>query len=271
MVSDEFLAREILGHGAYLCLSPARPADRAALRKAPVEALAARLAFENEWSAPARPQSIAFLRRVAAEPREIDDPGVRDAAAVVHVAARAAAPVEAFCAELPGLLPPGTAVRVLRGVAQPKNYTGAAMNNWAYARAVAQQPGPAMPCAFLLPMSKTEAWWRKDWMERHTYFLPRYGDDGRMVAEGHALAAAAGIEVIMRRTYRAPESPAPAGGYDFVTYFECADAHVPVFDAVCAALRDVRRNPEWAFVREGPTWRGRRVAAWADLFADEVP
>jgi hypothetical protein len=51
-----------------------------------------------------------------------------------------------------------------------------------------------------------------------------------------------------------------------VTYFECADADVPTFHAVCAALRDVRKNPEWAFVREGPTWHGRRVPTWPDLF-----
>ena len=35
---------------------------------------------------------------------------------------------------------------------------------------------------------------------------------------------------------------------------------------VCAALRDVARNPEWRFVREGPTWHGRRVATWPELF-----
>ena len=71
----------------------------------------------------------------------------------------------------------------------------------------------------------------------------------------------------MRRTYKHLSEPAPADTYDFVTYFECADADVPTFHAVCAALRDVKRNPEWAFVREGPTWHGRRVAEWADMFA----
>ena len=50
-----------------------------------------------------------------------------------------------------------------------------------------------MPNAFLVPMSKTAEWWAKDWMERHTYFLPRYDDAGRMMSEGHALAAAAGV------------------------------------------------------------------------------
>jgi hypothetical protein len=140
------------------------------------------------------------------------------------------------------------------------------MNNWAYARQVVQQPGPAMPNAFLVPLGKRSAWWRKDWMERHTYFLPRYDDEGRMVSEGQALATEAGISVLLRRTHRHETQPARDGAYDFLTYFECADAAVPTFHQVCAALRDVERNPEWRFVREGPTWHGRRVQTWGDLF-----
>jgi hypothetical protein len=103
-------------------------------------------------------------------------------------------------------------------------------------------------------------------MERHTYFLPHY-ERGKMASQGHALAAQAGIACLMRRTYKYEASPAPAGAYDFITYFECADADVPTFHAVVAALRDVAKNPEWAFVREGPCWQGRRVATWAELFA----
>src|SRR5207247_1335055 len=87
------------------------------------------------------------------------------------------------------------------------------------------------------PPRRTAAWWAKDWMERHTYFLPRY-EDGRMVNEGHALASAAGIACLMRRTYKHETEPAPPGRYDFVTYFECADADVPTFHEVCASLRD---------------------------------
>jgi hypothetical protein len=87
-----------------------------------------------------------------------------------------------------------------------------------------------------------------------------------MVSEGHALAAATGIACLMRRTYDHETNPAPTGAYDFLTYFECADADVPTFHQVCAALRDVKRNPEWEFVREGPCWHGRRVATWPELF-----
>jgi hypothetical protein len=103
-------------------------------------------------------------------------------------------------------------------------------------------------------------------MERHTYFLPRYDDAGRKRSDGHALAAEPGVTALLRRTYKHPDDRAPAGEYDFVNYFECADADVPTFHAVCTALRDVARNPEWAYVREAPTWQGRRVATWAAVF-----
>ena len=92
---------------------------------------------------------------------------------------------------------------MLRGVVRPPNYTGGAMHNFAYAHQVLQQPGPEAPNAFLIPMSKTADWWAKDWMERHTYFLPRYDEAARVGSHGHALAAAAGIPRLMRRTLRA--------------------------------------------------------------------
>jgi hypothetical protein len=173
--------------------------------------------------------------------------------------------VSTFCAEVERLLRNEAHVHVLRGTVQPTRYTGGAMHDFAYARQLTQRSGEAMPNAFLLPLRKLPEWWAKDWMERHTYFLPRYDPDGRMLSEGHALAASAGVSALMRRTYRCGDGPSP-DGYDFLTYFECADPDVPAFDVVCAALRDVRRNPEWRFVREGPTWRGRRMPSWSALW-----
>jgi hypothetical protein len=268
MRANDVRSTEILRHGAYVCLSVPAAAMAAASRAA-VPALAEQLGLQSEFTAGDGhpPEAIAFLRRVDARPADIADEALLRADAVVHVASAGAAAVEKFCRELASLLAPGTIATVLAGVVRPMVYTGNAMHNFAYAHRVLQQPGPAMPNAFLVPMSKMAAWWRKDWMERHTYFLPRYDDDGRMVNEGHALASAAGIACLMRRTYKHPEEPAPDGAYDFITYFECADGDVPTFHDVCAALRDVRRNPEWKFVREGPTWHGRRVATWAELFA----
>ena len=265
--ANDVLSTEVLRHGAYICLSGSADARRH-LAAAAVPALATRLGLRNEFDPGSGhpPEAVAFLRRVGATPGAIADDELSQAEAIVHVASSKAAVVAEFCAEATRLLAPAVKPRVLAGVVRPKDYTSAAMNQFAYAHAVPQQPGAAAPNAFLLPMSKTAAWWAKDWMERHTYFLPRY-EHGRMVSQGHALAAEAGIACLMRRTYKHETSPAPAGSYDFVTYFECADAGVPTFHAVVAALRDVKRNPEWEFVREGPCWQGRRVATWAELFA----
>jgi hypothetical protein len=249
-------------HGAYVCVRPT--GDLRRLPETPVNALAARLGFENEFDATDHPaEACAFLRRIDVTLADISDERLFDAEAIVHVASPHIARVEEFCAGLLQLLKDQATLAILQGVVRPPSFTGAAMQSFAYADEVEQQPGDAMPQAFVVPMRKTTDWWAKSWMERHTYFLPRYDGSGRMVNEGHALAAAAGIPYLMRRTYRNEVEPAPEGTYDFVNYFECADAGVPVFLDVCASLRDVNRNPEWTFVREGPTWRGRRVRTWS--------
>jgi hypothetical protein len=255
---------EPLRHGAYVCLTSAAAG---ALEATAVPALAERLGLASEFQHGDAQGSatIAYLRRVAATPRDIADAALLAADAVVHVAAPRPEPVAEFVGELGRLLGSGASVPVLSGVVRPFRFTGKEMFNFAYAHRVLAGPGTVMPNAFLVPIRKSGAWWAMDWMRRHTYFLPRYDESGRVVSEGHALAAAAGIPALVRRTYQNTTEPAPAGEYDFVSYFECADAAVPVFHGVCAALRDVARNPEWAYVTEGPTWHGRRVAGWPEL------
>ncbi|MGH9379715.1 MAG: hypothetical protein ACRD2Z_03765 [Thermoanaerobaculia bacterium] len=259
--------RRILRHGAYLCLA-FRTDARRAVAEAPVAALVERLGFCDELDAADGhpPQAVAFLRRVGATPADLADDRLLGADAVVHVAAAAVEPVDRFLAGAARLLSPAAEVSVLRGVVRPTRYTGGLMHELAYAHQAVQRPGPEMPNAFLLPLSKTPAWWAKDWMERHTYFLPRYGADGRRTCQGHAPSAAPGVPCLMRRTYKGLAEPAPEGEYDFLTYFECADRDVPTFHQVCAALRDTTQNPEWSYVREGPLWHGRRVAGWGELF-----
>jgi hypothetical protein len=267
MRANDVQSTEAIRHGTYVCLT-VPPGTRRAAADLPVSQLADRLGLRNESDPGADhpPQAIAFLRGTGSTPGDIADPGLLHAEAVVHVASASPGPVAEFCAELTRLLGPAIKPRILEGVVRPMTYTGLAMYNFAYAHRVLQQPASVMPNAFLIPMSKTRAWWEKDWMERHTYFLPRYNDSGRRLTEGHALAAAAGIPCVMRRFYKNATEPASQMAYDFITYFECADEDVPAFLQVCAALRDTKRNPEWEFVREGPTWRGRRVATWAELF-----
>jgi hypothetical protein len=105
-----------------------------------------------------------------------------------------------------------------------------------------------------------------DWMRRESFFLPRYDEKGNVIAKGHALAAASGIPCINRRLYHAPDGYGRHDTYDFVGYFEFAEADASVFQAVMAGLRDVAQNPEWAYVREGPEWWGRRVKQAAELW-----
>jgi hypothetical protein len=267
MRADDVRSMEAIRHGAFVCFR-ASPNAIPAAAGAAVQALADRLGLRNEFnSVGGDPEaSYAYLRRVVATPGEIADDALEQADVVIHVATPSQKPVAEFCSELERLLGPEIKPRVLRGAVRPMSYTGNAMHNFSYAHRVLQQPGTVMPNAFLVPVSKTPSWWEKDWMERHTYFLPRYDGEGGMLHEGHALAAAAGIACLLRRTYKPEAAPTAAGQYDFVSYFECADDDVPTFHRVCAALRDTDRNPEWKFVREGPTWQGRRIATWDELF-----
>jgi hypothetical protein len=254
-------------YGAYVCLR-LDPSALHVAQHAAVPALVDRLKLHNEFAGHGddAPQTIAFLRRIDVASADLADELLACADAVVHVAASTPELVAAFCSALHEQLGPGVSFAVRGGVVRPLYFTSRAMSQFAYANRVLQQPGDELPHAFIVPMRKTAAWWSKGWMERHTYFLPRFDDAGHMRSQGHALAAEAGIACLMRRTYKHPSEPAPDGEYDFVSYFECAEAAVPTFHAVCAALRDTTRNPEWAFVEEGPTWHGRRVPTWGQLF-----
>jgi hypothetical protein len=260
-------ANDVVRHGAYVLLT-ASADEQQALAAAPVASIARRLGLENEyWTQAGHPRNaVAFLRRVDVGARQLPDHSLSEAKAIVHVASDNAAIVDEFCSALLQLADRTAITGLLKGVVRAPKYTGAAMHEFAYARQVSQQTGKRAPHAFLVPMKKTAEWWAKDWMERHTYFLPRFDESGSMINHGHALAAAAGIPCLMRRTYKALVEPAPACEYDFVNYFECADADVQTFHAVCSSLRDTVKNPEWRYVREGPTWHARRVEGWKDLF-----
>jgi hypothetical protein len=258
---------EITRHGAYLCLGELRPAEANRLARQAGE-LVERLELRNEFDGAARPtdNAVAFVRRLDVSLGHEADAALSGAQAIVHVASPHAATVEAFRTGLEHLLTGAARITTLAGVVRPARYTGAAMHQFAYAHQLPQQPGHAAPHAFFIPLRKSAEWWRKDWMERHTYILPRYDDDGRMRSKGHALSAEAGVAALMRRTWRHEREPAPDGAYDFLNWFECAEKDVKTFHAVCAALRNAEQNPEWRFVREGPTWHGRRVQTWEELF-----
>jgi hypothetical protein len=153
-------------------------------------------------------------------------------------------------------------VIVVNGAERAPRYSSAEMYNHAYKRAMARTSGRAARNAIILPINKTPQWWEKTVLDRHVYFYPHHDPAAGCQVTGHVQAAEAGIATIFRRLYHNPDAYRRAGEFDFVTYFECADEHLPVFDQICRALRDERHNPEWRYVLEAPEWRGRRVLRW---------
>jgi hypothetical protein len=152
-------------------------------------------------------------------------------------------------------------VTALEGAVRVPQYTSAEMYAYAFKPAMPRGSGRVQRNAIIIPMNKSEEWWEKAALDRQTYFYPHADRSGAHV-KGHARAVEAGIATIFKKLYYNPDGHGRDDEWDFVTYFECADEHLPTFDAICQALRDVRQNPEWRYVTEGPEWRGRRVLRW---------
>jgi hypothetical protein len=153
-------------------------------------------------------------------------------------------------------------VTSLDGAARVPQYTSAEMYSYAYRNAMARVSGRHQHNVIIIPMRKTEEWWQKSPLERHAYFYPHCDPQTGAQVKGHAQSAEAGISRIFRRLYYNPDGNSRPDEFDFITYFECADAHLPLFEEICRRLRDVTLNPEWRFVVEGPEWRGRRILRW---------
>jgi hypothetical protein len=272
-LTDLNLTTQVVGHQRFLFIGLPPHSATVALAEA-LDGLGQ--GMENMHDVAGQPSADAWQRGrfqfLRAEPahsaaRDIPHPAILHAHGLIRLEGATLAPLLRYEEGLRTLLEPyGGTVETLAGVQRPRSYTSYAMTEFAYASAAAPQPGATCPLGVVTPQNKTAAWWAMDWMHRESFFLPRYDAQERLVAKGHALAAAAGIPCIVRRNVHAPEGYGREGSYDFVPYFEFAEAHVPIFRAVMAALRDTAQNPEWAYVREGPEWWGRRVGCAAALW-----
>ena len=150
----------------------------------------------------------------------------------------------------------------LEGAARNPRYSSAEMVTYANRGAPPRRSGRVSRNAIIIPIRKTEEWWQKSALERHSYFYPHVDHASASPVKGHALAAEKGIASLFRRVYHNPEGYERPEEWDFITYFECDDEGLPMFEQVMHALRDVHQNPEWRYVQEGPIWRGRRVLRW---------
>ncbi|MBI3025626.1 MAG: hypothetical protein HYY66_08135 [Candidatus Tectomicrobia bacterium] len=266
------LTTEVTGHGRFLFVRLPGGEDRDLIRA--WERLGE--GMENAHRAEGPPSPAAFrrgryqlLRALPALSRACDlpHPSLLDARALVRIEAASPEPLAEYEEGLRRAVERiRGSVESLAGVQRPRSYTSQAMTRFAYEKALAPGPGARLPYGVAMFQNKTPEWWAMDWMRRESFFLPRYGEDGAMIAEGHALAAREGIPSIVRRLFHREEGYGLPGGYDFLTYFEFAEESAETFRAVMAALRDVRRNPEWSYVREGPEWWGWRVAKVEELW-----
>src|SRR5687767_8308421 len=152
-------------------------------------------------------------------------------------------------------------VTALEGAVRVPQYTSAEMHAYAYKNALPRASGRVQKNVIIIPINKSTEWWEKAALDRQTYFYPHADGMGARV-KGHARAAEPGITTIFRKLYYNPDGHSRQDEWDFVTYFECADEHLATFDQICQTLRDVRQNPEWRYVTEGPEWRGKRVMRW---------
>jgi hypothetical protein len=243
----------------FLFVRAARDDDAARTRLRAAGALVAR-GFFNDYDADggrdAPHEAIQFL--INDERHQC--PGLAGARYVLQVSSKYRPRLQETEMELRRRLGDTAEIASLDGAVRVPQYTSAEMHAYAYKRAVARQSGRLQRNVIIIPMSKTEEWWAKSPLDRHAYFYP-HAESGTRV-HGHARAAEAGIATIHRKLYYNPEGTGRAGEFDFITYFECADEHLPTFDNICRALRDERQNPEWRYVVEGPEWRGKRVLKW---------
>ena len=202
--------------------------------------------------------------------QQIRHPAVSESHGLIRLECASLEPIKEYEIGLRPLLErTGGSVETLAGVMRPRSYTSHAMSEFAYAHALPPGPGDKYPLAAVTPMNKTDAWWQMDFLHRESFFLPRYDENEEMVVKGHALASAMGVPGINRRLVHAPDGYGLEGSYDFVGYFEFAEADAPVFREVMAGLRDTAQNPEWKYVQEGPEWWGRRVRDAAGFLAQD--
>jgi hypothetical protein len=122
----------------------------------------------------------------------------------------------------------------LRGVTSNDRYVTRAEKNRLVA--VQQAPGRAdSTSAALIPIRKSEAWWRLPQDERRAIFEER---------SRHVQAGLRRLPAIARRLHHCRDlgSEEP---FDFLTWFEFAPADAPSFDELVA---DLRASEEWRFV-----------------------
>ena len=209
-------------------------------------------------------ETIQFFVRDGDAPAEgkCQSPCIQKARHMVQISSKYRPRLQEIDEELRRRIGDSAEILTLEGAFRNPRYSSPEMVHYSNKGAPTRRSGRLSRNAIVMPMRKTPDWWQKSTLERHAYFYPHVDHASAAPVKGHALAAEKGIPSLFRRVYHNPDGYERPGEFDFVTYFECDDEALPVFDQVMTSLRDSQQNPEWRFVEEGPIWRGRRVLRW---------
>ena len=132
--------------------------------------------------------------------------------------------------EEPEPVPVGTAWQV-RGVTSYERYTTRQERDLLAGRP-APLGRPDSTVAVLVPVLKSDAWWALAQDERRNV----------IERSRHIPLGLAALPAVARRLYHCRDLGEP---FDFLTWFELAPRHAPLFDELLAALR---ASPEWTWV-----------------------
>ena len=196
------------------------------------------------------------------DPESCPSPCLQKARHMVQVSSKYRPRLQEIDEELRRRIGDAAEILSLEGAFRNPRYSSPEMVNYSNKGAPPRRSGRLSKNAIVVPIRKTTEWWQKSALERHSYFYPHVVHASATPVKGHAQAAEKGIPSLFRRVYHNPDGYERQGEFDFVTYFECDDESLPVFDHVLSALRDPHQNPEWRYVEEGPIWKGRRVLRW---------
>lgn len=207
-------------------------------------------------------ETIQFYVREPDVPVDCPGPCIQKARHMVQVSSKYRPRLQEIDEELRRRIGDSADILSLEGALRHPRYSSPELVQYSNKGAPPRRSGRLSRNAIVVPSRKTSEWWQKSALERHSYFYPYADHPGATPVIGHAVAAEKGIPTLFRRVYHNPDGYERAGEFDFVSYFECDDESLPIFDQVMASLRDVHQNPEWRYVEEGPIWHGRRVLRW---------
>ncbi|MFQ5968954.1 MAG: twin-arginine translocation signal domain-containing protein [Nitrososphaerales archaeon] len=136
----------------------------------------------------------------------------------------------------------GSSVIQFYGVTQNLHYTSDAQRQELTRRSrSAELEASEHTTAVLIPIGKSEEWWKLAQDQRQAYF--QRSD----THEGHTAIGLKYADRVFRKLYHSRHLNAVLS-YDFLTYFEFEDVYENDFRSLLAELRDTRNNPEWAYV-----------------------